>query len=82
VPMHGQHPDLYFESAAVILTLITLGKYFEARSKGQTSEAIKKLMNLIPQTAQVLREGQEMQVSIDQVLVGDRLIVRPGQQVP
>ncbi|MDQ8764603.1 hypothetical protein RFF73_02795, partial [Streptococcus ruminantium] len=42
VPMHGQHPDLYFESAAVILTLITLGKYFEARSKGQTSEAIKK----------------------------------------
>ncbi|WP_226960897.1 heavy metal translocating P-type ATPase [Streptococcus suis] len=82
VAMHGHHPELYFESAAVILTLITLGKYFEARAKGQTSEAIKKLMDLAPKTAQVLRNGQEMQVPIEEVVVGDQVIVRPGQQIP
>ncbi|HFI0401499.1 TPA: heavy metal translocating P-type ATPase [Streptococcus suis] len=82
VAMHGHHPELYFESAAVILTLITLGKYFEARAKGQTSEAIKKLMNLAPKTAQVLRNGQEMQVPIEDVVVGDQVLVRPGQQIP
>ncbi|WP_099831688.1 heavy metal translocating P-type ATPase [Streptococcus suis] len=82
VAMHGHHPELYFESAAVILTLITLGKYFEARSKGQTSEAIKKLMDLAPKTAQVLRNGQEMQVPIEDVVVGDQVLVRPGQQIP
>ncbi|HEM4990666.1 TPA: heavy metal translocating P-type ATPase [Streptococcus suis] len=82
VAMHGHHPELYFESAAVILTLITLGKYFEARSKGQTSEAIKKLMDLAPKTAQVLRDGQEIQVPIEEVVVCDQVIVRPGQQIP
>ncbi len=82
VAMHGHHPELYFESAAVILTLITLGKYFEARAKGQTSEAIKKLMNLAPKTAQVLRNGQEIQVPIEEVVVGDQVVVRPGQQIP
>ncbi|HEM5198179.1 TPA: heavy metal translocating P-type ATPase [Streptococcus suis] len=82
VAMQGHHPELYFESAAVILTLITLGKYFEARAKGQTSEAIKKLMNLTPKTAQVLRNGQEIQVPIEEVVVGDQVIVRPGQQIP
>ncbi|HEL1675477.1 TPA: heavy metal translocating P-type ATPase [Streptococcus suis] len=82
VAMQGHHPELYFESAAVILTLITLGKYFEARAKGQTSEAIKKLMNLAPKTAQVLRNGQEIQVPIEEVVVGDQVIVRPGQQIP
>ncbi|HEL2422675.1 TPA: heavy metal translocating P-type ATPase [Streptococcus suis] len=82
VAMQGHHPELYFESAAVILTLITLGKYFEARAKGQTSEAIKKLMNLAPKTAQVLRNGQEIQVLIEEVVVGDQVIVRPGQQIP
>ncbi|HGA1154911.1 TPA: heavy metal translocating P-type ATPase [Streptococcus suis] len=81
VAMHGHHPELYFESAAVILTLITLGKYFEARAKGQTSEAIKKLMDLAPKAAQVLRNGQEMQVPIEEVVVGDQVIVRPGQQI-
>ncbi|WP_105150504.1 heavy metal translocating P-type ATPase [Streptococcus suis] len=79
---HGGHPELYFESGAVILTLITLGKYFEARAKGQTSEAIKKLMDLAPKTAQVLRNGQEIQVPIEEVVVGDQVIVRPGQQIP
>ncbi|MBM7320663.1 heavy metal translocating P-type ATPase [Streptococcus suis] len=82
VAMHGYHPELYFESAAVILTLITLGKYFEARAKGQTSEAIKKLMDLTPKTVQVLRNGQEIQVPIEEVVVGDQVIVRPGQQIP
>ncbi|MCK3903992.1 heavy metal translocating P-type ATPase [Streptococcus suis] len=81
VAMHGHHPELYFESAAVILTLITLGKYFEARSKGQTSEAIKKLMNLAPKTAQVIRDGQEIQVPLEEVVVGEFLIVRPGEKI-
>ena len=64
------------------MTLITLGKYFEARAKGQTSEAIKKLMDMAPKTAQVLRNGQEIQVPIEEVVVGDQVIVRPGQQIP
>jgi Cu+-exporting ATPase len=78
---HG-HPDLYFESAAVILTLITLGKYLEALSKGKTSEAIKKLMGLAPKTARVMRDGQEVEVAIDQVVTGDILVVRPGEKIP
>lgn len=73
---------LYFESAAVILTLITLGKYFEAVSKGKTSEAIKKLMNLAPKTAMVLREGQEVEVPVEEVLVEDVIFVRPGERIP
>ncbi|RMG85791.1 MAG: heavy metal translocating P-type ATPase, partial [Chloroflexi bacterium] len=72
----------YFESAAVILTLITLGKLLEARAKGRTSEAIRKLMELAPRTATVLRNGQEVVVSVDDVLVGDTLIVRPGERIP
>src|SRR5699024_3753390 len=75
------HPDLYFESAAVILTLITLGKYLEVVSKGKTSEAIKKLMGLAPKTARVMRDGQEVEVAIDQVVAGDVLVVRPGEKV-
>lgn len=78
---HG-HPDLYFESAAVILTLITLGKYLEVVSKGKTSEAIKKLMGLAPKTARLMRDGQEVEVAIDQVLAGDILVVRPGEKIP
>lgn len=78
---HG-HPDLYFESAAVILTLITLGKYLEAVSKGKTSEAIKKLMGLAPKTARVVRNGETVELSIDEVVTGDILIVRPGEKIP
>ncbi|SEK57323.1 Cu+-exporting ATPase [Carnobacterium iners] len=73
---------LYYESAAVILTLITLGNYFEAVSKGKTSEAIKKLMGLAPKTARVLRKDQETEVAIDEVQVGDVVVVRPGEKVP
>ena len=74
--------DLYFESAGTIVTLITVGKYLEARSKGRTSDAISKLMNLAPKTAVVLREGEEISIPLDQVQVGDTVVVRPGQSVP
>lgn len=74
--------DLYYESAAVILTLITLGKYFEAVSKGKTSEAIKKLMGLAPKTARVMRDGQMVEISIDAVEVDDIVVVRPGEKLP
>ncbi|WP_034537382.1 heavy metal translocating P-type ATPase [Carnobacterium inhibens] len=74
--------DLYYESAAVILTLITLGKYFEALSKGKTSEAIKKLMGLAPKQARIMRNGQEVDVAIDEVQVNDLIIVKPGEKMP
>jgi len=76
----GEH--VYFETAAVILVLITLGKLLEARAKGRTSEAIKALIGLAPKTATVLRDGQEIEVPIDKVVEGDRLIVRPGERIP
>ncbi|MEL7434496.1 MAG: copper-translocating P-type ATPase, partial [Chloroflexota bacterium] len=72
----------YFESAAVILTLITLGKWLEARAKGRTSEAIKKLMGLTPDTATILEDGKEKDIPLSEVALGDRLVVRPGERVP
>ena len=72
----------YYESAAVILTLITLGKYFEAVSKGKSSEAIKKLMGLAPKTARVMRNGEEVEIPIDEVQVDDIIVVRPGEKLP
>ena len=72
----------YFESAAVILTLITLGKLLEARAKSRTSAAIKKLMSLAPSTATLLRDEQAVTISIDEVLPGDKLLVKPGERVP
>ncbi|UDM79021.1 heavy metal translocating P-type ATPase [Vagococcus fluvialis] len=74
--------NLYYESAAVILTLITLGKYFEAVSKGKTSEAIKKLMGLAPKTAIVIRDGAETEISVDDVVLGDVIVVKPGDKIP
>ena len=76
------HMDLYFESAGMILTLITLGKFLETRSKGKTSEAITRLMDLAPKTARVLRDGQEVEVPVEEVQAGDLLVVRPGQSIP
>ena len=73
---------LYFESAAVILTLITLGKYLEAVSKGKTSQAIKVLMGLAPKTAMIERNGRELEVPIEEVVVGDIVLVRPGEKLP
>ncbi|MGB8644460.1 MAG: heavy metal translocating P-type ATPase, partial [Anaerolineae bacterium] len=76
----GEH--VYFETAAVIITLIKVGKYLEARAKSQTSSAIKKLMGLTPKTARVLRDGQEVELPVEQVEIGDLLVVRPGEKLP
>jgi len=76
------HMDLYFESAGMILTLITLGKFLETRSRGKTSQAITRLMDLAPKTANVLRDGAEVEIPVEEVRVGDRVVVRPGQSVP
>jgi len=76
------HMDLYFESAGMILSLITLGKFLETRSKGKTSQAITRLMDLTPKTARVLRDGEETEVPVEGVRVGDHVVVRPGQSVP
>ncbi|MDR3683638.1 MAG: heavy metal translocating P-type ATPase, partial [Geothrix sp.] len=75
-------PHVYFETGAAIITLIRLGKYLESRAKGRTSEALKALMNLRPATAQVLRDGVEVEVPLEQVVVGDQVLVRPGGKVP
>ncbi len=73
---------VYFETAAVIITLIKLGKFLEARAKGKTSEAIKKLMSLRPKIAHIVRDGKEMNVDIDEVLLDDLVMVRPGEKLP
>ena len=74
--------DLYFESAAMILTLVTMGKYLETKSKGKTSEAITKLMDLAPKTATVMRDGYEVEIPVEEIVIGDILVVRPGQSIP
>jgi len=74
--------SLYFESAAVVITLVMLGKYLEAVSQGKTSDAISKLMKLRPKTALVIREGQELELPIEEVIVGDTVMVRPGTVIP
>ena len=74
--------DLYFESASMILTLITLGKFLEARSKGRTSDAIAKLMDLAPKTATVIRSGQEVEIPVAELVVGDIIVIRPGESIP
>ena len=74
--------DFYFESAAMILTLITVGKMLEARAKGKTTDALKGLMKLAPKTATLLRNGQEVKVPIEQVQSGDIFVVRPGENIP
>ncbi len=73
---------VYFETAAAIITLIVLGKLLEARAKGQTSEAIKRLIGLRPKTARVIHDGEEIEVPIDSVQVGDTVVVRPGEKIP
>ena len=77
-PMENQ----YFEAAAILITFVILGRYLEAIAKGKTSEAIKKLMNLSPKIATVIRNGKEQKISIDEVIVGDIIIVKPGEKVP
>lgn len=80
--VHRYSHDLYFESAAMILALITVGKYLETRSKGKTSEAITKLLDLAPKTAVVERGGKETEIPVEQVQAGDIVIVRPGSSIP
>ncbi|QJB55715.1 heavy metal translocating P-type ATPase [Pseudodesulfovibrio sp. zrk46] len=74
--------DLYYESAAVLIAMISLGKYFEARSKIKTSDAIRALMQLAPDTATLIRDGEQVTISIDEVEPGDTLLVKPGERIP
>lgn len=76
------YPELYFEAAAVIITLIVLGKLFEVRAKGKTSQAIQKLLGLQAKTARVMRDGMEQEIPIEEVIAGDTIIVRPGEKIP
>ena len=80
--VHSFMMDLYFESAGMILTLITLGKTLEARAKGKTSDAITKLMNLAPKTATVERDGMDIQVPVEEVQAGEILVVKAGESIP
>ena len=80
--VHQYSMDIYFESAGTILALITLGKYLETKSKGKTSEAIEKLMDLSPRTAIVEREGKEAVIPVEQVMTGDILVIKPGAAIP
>ncbi|MEI3605715.1 heavy metal translocating P-type ATPase [Pseudogracilibacillus sp. SE30717A] len=75
-------PELYFEASAVIITLILLGKLFEVRAKGKTSQAIQKLLNLQAKTARVVRNGKEQEIPVEEVIEGDIIIVRPGEKIP
>ncbi|NLC06992.1 MAG: copper-translocating P-type ATPase [Syntrophomonadaceae bacterium] len=77
-----QHTHLYFEVSAMLITLILLGKYLESLAKGRTSEAIRKLMGLQPRTARVIRAGQEQEIPTTEVMVGDLVVVRPGERIP
>ena len=78
----GIKPVIYFDTSAIIIVLILLGKYFEVLMKGRASEAIKKLIGLQPKTAKILREGKEIEILIADVIVGDLIIVRPGERIP
>ena len=82
VSAHGYVMNLYFESASMILTLITIGKYLEERAKGRTSEAIERLVKLMPDTAVVLKDGKEVMAPIDSIVPGDVVIVKAGAQIP
>ncbi|MEK7669204.1 MAG: heavy metal translocating P-type ATPase [Patescibacteria group bacterium] len=78
----GVAPALYFDTSAIIIVLILLGKYFEVLMKGRASEAIKKLIGLQPKTAKVMKDGKEIEISISEVQVGDMIIVKPGERIP
>ncbi len=82
VSAEGLAVHLYFETSAAIIVLVLLGRYFEARARGRTSDAVKKLIGLAPKTARVVREGEEIDVPLDSVAPGDRVVVRPGEKIP
>src|SRR5699024_222643 len=74
-------PHLYFETSAVLITLILFGKYLETRAKSQTTNALSKLLNLQAKEARVIRDGKELMIPVEEVVVGDRLIVKPGEKI-
>lgn len=78
----GYNPELYFETSAILITLILVGKLFEDLAKGRTTQAITKLLNLQAKEASVIRDGEEVKIPVDQVVVGDTIIVRPGEKIP
>jgi len=80
--VHQYAHSLYFESGAMVLTLVTVGKYLEARSKSKTSDALDKLVDLAPRTATVIRDGAELRIPTEQVVCGDILVIRPGERIP
>ncbi|MBI4664906.1 MAG: cadmium-translocating P-type ATPase [Nitrospinae bacterium] len=82
ISVAGETPPVYFETAAMIITLILMGKYLEARAKGRASEAIRKLMDLRPKTARIIRDGVELEIPVAQARVGDMVIIRPGESAP
>ncbi len=82
VTAEGLVVHLYFETSAAIIVLVLLGRYFESRARGKTSEAVKKLIGLAPKTARVVRDGAEADVPLESVVVGERVVVRPGEKVP
>ena len=73
---------MFYETAVMLASFLTLGRYLEARAKGRTSEAIKKLVGLVPKRATILKDGREIEVSVEEVLVGDLLLVKPGEKIP
>ena len=79
---HYHHMAFYYETSAVLITLILLGKLFEAKAKGRSSDAIKKLMGLNAKTALVIRNNEEMEISLEEVVVGDIILVKPGEKIP
>ncbi|MFF5995050.1 heavy metal translocating P-type ATPase [Lysinibacillus sp. KU-BSD001] len=82
IKFSDHHAQLYFETSAVLITLILLGKLFEAKAKGRSSEAIKKLMGLQAKTAVVVRDGKELEIPLEEVIVGDVILVKPGEKIP
>jgi Cu+-exporting ATPase len=78
----GTAPHVYYETSAAIIVLVLLGRYFETRAKGRTSEAVKKLIGLAPKSARVIRDGEEVDIPLEEVSAGERLVVRPGEKVP
>ena len=80
--VEGATPHVYYDTSAAIIVLVLLGRYFETRAKGKTSEAVKKLIGLQPKTARVIRDGGEVDIPLEEVAVGDRVVVRPGEKVP
>ena len=78
----GDHAKIYFESSALLITLILLGRFLEARARFRTTDAIRTLIGLTPSTARVIRNGSEIEIPASDVLPGDRIVIRPGERIP